>query len=81
MTNKEVKKRLIKDMTKDNDLKPYVKDIKELNGKQFREQLPDLLSSPLKLVEELQTIISQAMEQVPALLIPLKPVEQLIDTV
>ena len=35
MTNKEVKKRLIKDMTKDNDLKPYVKDIKELNQKSF----------------------------------------------
>ena len=35
MTNKEIKKRLLKAMKKDNDLKPYVKDIKELNQKSF----------------------------------------------
>ena len=35
MTNKEIQKRLIKDMKKDNSLKTYAKDIKELNTKQF----------------------------------------------
>ena len=35
MTNKEIKKRLLKEMKKDKDLKLYVKDIKELNQKSF----------------------------------------------
>ena len=35
MTNKEIKKRLLKAMKKDNDLKSYVKDIAELNQKSF----------------------------------------------
>ena len=35
MTNKEIQKRLVKDMQKDKDLKQYSKDIKELNQKQF----------------------------------------------
>tara|TARA_R100000458_G_C8079338_1_gene114781 strand:+ start:183 stop:335 length:153 start_codon:yes stop_codon:yes gene_type:complete len=35
MTNKEIKKRMLKAMEKDNDLKPYVKDIAELNQKSF----------------------------------------------
>tara|TARA_R110002051_G_scaffold210790_1_gene276267 strand:+ start:419 stop:565 length:147 start_codon:yes stop_codon:yes gene_type:complete len=35
MTNKEIQKRLVKDMKKDNSLKTYAKDIKELNTKQF----------------------------------------------
>ena len=35
MTSKEIQKRLVLDMKKDDDLKQYVKDIKELNSKQF----------------------------------------------
>tara|TARA_Y100001951_G_scaffold40117_1_gene31731 strand:+ start:269 stop:469 length:201 start_codon:yes stop_codon:yes gene_type:complete len=35
MTNKEIQKRLVKDMQKDKDLKQYSKDIKELNQRQF----------------------------------------------
>ena len=35
MTNKEIKKRLLKEMKKDKDLKLYAKDIKELNQKSF----------------------------------------------
>ena len=35
MTNEQIKKNLIKDMKKDNDLKKYVNDIKKLNDDQF----------------------------------------------
>ena len=35
MTNKEIQKRLIEDMKKDNDLKKYANDIRLLNDKQF----------------------------------------------
>jgi len=35
MTSKEIQKRLVLDMKKDDDLKQYAKDIKELNSKQF----------------------------------------------
>ena len=35
MTNKEIKKRLVLDMKKDDNLKQYAKDIEELNSKQF----------------------------------------------
>jgi hypothetical protein len=35
MTNKAIKKRLLTEMKKDQDLKPYTKDIKELNQKSF----------------------------------------------
>ena len=35
MLNKEIQKRLIKDMKKDNDLKKYANDIRLLNDKQF----------------------------------------------
>ena len=35
MTNKEIKKKLLLEMKKDKDLKPYAKDIEELNQKSF----------------------------------------------
>jgi len=35
MKNKEIQKRLVKDMQKDKDLKQYSRDIKELNQRQF----------------------------------------------
>ena len=35
MTNKQKKNKLLQEMKKDKDLKPYVKDIKELNTKSF----------------------------------------------
>ena len=35
MTNKEIQKRLVEDMKKDNDLKKYANDIRLLNDKQF----------------------------------------------
>ena len=35
MTNNEKKEKLIKAMKKDKHLKPYAKDIKELNNKSF----------------------------------------------
>jgi hypothetical protein len=35
MTNKEIKKRLLIEMKKDDVLKPYVKDIDELSQKSF----------------------------------------------
>ena len=35
MLNKEIQKRLIKDMKKDKDLKKYANDIRLLNDKQF----------------------------------------------
>ena len=35
MTNKEIKNKLLLEMKKDKDLKPYVKDIEELPKKSF----------------------------------------------
>jgi len=35
MTNKQIQKNLVKDMKKDESLKEYAKDIKELNQKSF----------------------------------------------
>ena len=35
ITNNEKKEKLIKAMKKDKDLRPYAKDIKELNNKSF----------------------------------------------
>ena len=35
MTNKEIKNKLLLEMKKDKDLKPYAKDIEELNQKSF----------------------------------------------
>ena len=35
MTNKEIKNKLLLEMKKDNDLKPYAKDIEDLNQKSF----------------------------------------------
>ena len=36
MTNKQIKNNLIQDMKKDIELKKYVKDIEDLNQKQFK---------------------------------------------
>ena len=36
MTNKQIKSNLIQDMKKDIELKKYVKDIEDLNQKQFK---------------------------------------------
>lgn len=36
MTNKEIQKKLVSDMKKDNDLKQYATDIESLNDKQFK---------------------------------------------
>ena len=35
LTNKQKKNKLLQEMKKDKDLKPYVKDIEELNTKSF----------------------------------------------
>ena len=35
MTNKELKKKVINDMKKDDDLKKYVNDLKNLSTEQF----------------------------------------------
>ena len=48
MTIKEKKEKLIKAMKKDKDLKPYAKDIQELNNKSF--------SIFLKIAKSLKTI-------------------------
>ena len=36
MTNKEIQKKLVSDMKKDEDLKQYSTDIESLNDKQFK---------------------------------------------